>query len=112
MIKKLMEKSSIPLTSIGVNGEGYLRNDAINLVSLARQNIVPILGGDVYWKSESKDDIQMTYDNWCCDRNEYESLKDYVERSCDVAEHFIIDYTCKIGFVPIFYVALAEEWDK
>lgn len=40
-----MEISSFPLISIGIIGKAYLRNDAIKIVSLARQNIVPVLGG-------------------------------------------------------------------
>lgn len=110
ILKKIMEISSFPLISIGVNGKAYLRKDAIKIVSLARQNIVPVLGGDVYCKSEIDNDIHITYDNWYCNREKIESLKDYVERSCDVAEQFIIKYTCKKGFDPIFYVVLAEEW--
>ena len=108
--KKLMELSSFSLMSIGVRGKAYLRNDAILIVSLARHNIVPVLGGDVYCKSEFDNNIHTTYDNWYCNREESESLKDYVERSCDVAEQFIINYTCKKGVDPIFDIVLAEEW--
>lgn len=108
--KKLMELSSFSLTSIGVRGKAYLRNDAILIVSLARHNIVPVLGGDVYCKSEFDNNIHITYDNWYCNREESESLKDYVERSCDIAEQFIINYTCKKGVDPIFDIVLAEEW--
>ena len=99
--KKLMELSSFSLTSIGVRGKAYLRNDAILIVSLARHNIVPVLGGDVYCKSEFDNDIHITYDNWYCNREEFESLKDYVERSCDVAEQYILNYTAQKGFEPI-----------
>lgn len=108
--KKIMELSSFSLMSIGVRGKAYLRNDAILIVSLARHNIVPVLGGDVYCKSEFDNNIHITYDNWYCNREESESLKDYVERSCDVAEQFIINYTCKKGVDPIFDIVLAEEW--
>ena len=108
--KKLMELSSFSLTSIGVRGNAYLRNDAILIVSLARHNIVPVLGGDVYCKSEFDNNIHITYGNWYCNREESESLKDYVERSCDIAEQFIINYTCKKGVDPIFDIVLAEEW--
>ena len=110
ILKKIMEISSFPLISIGIIGKAYLRNDAIKIVSLARQNIVPVLGGDVYYKSKFDNDIHITYDNWYCNREEMESLKDYVDRSCDVAEHYIINYNCKKGVNPIFNIVLAEEW--
>ena len=93
-----MEIPAVPLISIGVSGKAYLRGDAIKVISFARQNIVPVLGGDVYYKSRSDNDIHITYDNWFCNRDKFESLKDYVERSCDVAEQFIINYICKNGF--------------
>ncbi len=108
--KKLMEMSSFPLISIGVSGKAYLRRDAIAIITLARHNIVPVLGGDVYCKSEFDNDIHITYDNWYCNREEFESLKDYVERSCDVAEQYILNYTAQKGFEPIFDIRLAEEW--
>ena len=108
--KKLMEISSFSLISIGVGGKAYLRNDAIKIVSLARQNIVPVLGGDVFYKSKFDNDIHITYDNWYCNREEFESLKDHAMRSCDVAENYIINYICKKGIDPIFYIVLAEEW--
>lgn len=110
MSKILMEIPAVSLISIGVSGKAYLRGDAIKVISFARQNIVPVLGGDVYYKSRSDNDIHITYDNWYCNRDKFESLKDYVERSCDVAEHFIINYICKNGFDPIFRIVLAEEW--
>ena len=108
--KELMEIPSVPLAAIGVNGKAYLRNDAIKIVSYARQNIIPVLGGDVYYKSKYDHDIHITYDNWYCNREEFESLKDYVERSCDAAEHFIINYISKNGIDPLFYIVLEEEW--
>ena len=85
--------SSFPLISIGGSGKAYLRCDAIAIITLARHNIVPVLGGDVYCKSEFDNDIHITYDNWYCNREEFESLKDYVERSCDVAEQYILNFT-------------------
>ena len=110
MSKILMEIPAVSLISIGVSGKAYLRGDAIKVISFARQNIVPVLGGDVYYKSKIDNAIHLTYDNWFCNRDKFESLKDYVERSCDVAEHFIINYICKNGFDPIFRIVLAEEW--
>ena len=110
MSKILMEIPAVPLISIGVSGKAYLRDDALKIITFARENIVPVLGGDVYYKSKIDNAIHLTYDNWYCNREELESLKEYADRSCDVAEHFIINYICKNGFDPIFRIVLAEEW--
>lgn len=110
MSKILMEIPAVPLISIGVNGKAYLRDNALKIITFARENIVPVLGGDVYYKSRSDNDIHITYDNWYCNREELESLKEYADRSCDVAEHFITNYNCPKGYDAIFYIVLAEEW--
>lgn len=107
---KTTDAPCFSLIEIGINGNAYLRNDAIKIVSFARQNVIPILGGDVYCKSKSGNKIRMTYDNWYCNREQNESLRDYVMRSCDVAEKFIINYKCKEEGDPIFDVSIASEW--
>ena len=64
MSKILMEIPAVPLISIGVSGKAYLRDDALKIITFARQNIVPVLGGDVYYKSKIDNAIHLTYDNW------------------------------------------------
>lgn len=69
---------------------------------------VSILGGDVYLKRGSSIDI--SYDNWYCDKKEDEQDSVFVNRSCDVAETFIKEYKRKnIVKEPLFAFVIGEQ---
>ena len=68
------------LEEIGINNFAFLYQQAILLVDVLRQSNVPILGGDVYLRLESS--IEISYDNWYCDKKEDERDSVFVNRSC------------------------------
>ena len=72
---------------------------------------VSILGGDVYLKRGSSIDI--SYDNWYCDKKEDEQDSVFVNRSCDVAETFIKEYKRKnIVKEPLFAFVIGEQYNR
>lgn len=99
-----------PLYSIGVNSNAYVFEDAIKIIGYARDNIVPILGCDVYFIKNNEIIIPEVFHGWYCDRKVYESLKDYVYRSCSEAMDFIESYIPNEKGTPLFDICLDETW--
>ena len=96
------------LEEIGINNFAFLYQQAILLVDVLRQSNVPILGGDVYLRLESS--IEISYDNWYCDKKEDERDSVFVNRSCDVAETFIKEYKRKNAIKePLFAFVIGEN---
>lgn len=78
------------LSSLGIDGVAFEKEDAIKVVEYMRDECIPISGGDVFRVVD--DSIEVTYDNWNCDRNHQESMRDYLYRSCDKAIEYITNY--------------------
>ena len=96
------------LEEIGIDNCAFPYEQAIMLVDMLRQSCVPILGGDVYLRLESS--IEISYDNWYCDKKEDEQDSVFVNRSCDVAETFIKEYKRKNAIKePLFAFVIGEQ---
>ena len=96
------------LEEIGIDNYAFPYQQAILLVDVLRQSNVSILGGDVYLKRGSSIDI--SYDNWYCDKKEDEQDSVFVNRSCDVAKTFIKEYKRKnIVKEPLFAFVIGEQ---
>ena len=96
------------LEEIGIDNCAFPYEQAIMLVDMLRQSCVPILGGDVYLRLESS--IEISYDNWYCDKKEDERDSVFVNRSCDVAETFIKEYKRKNAIKePLFAFVIGEQ---
>ena len=85
-----MELRSISLKSIGVDGIAYTKSEALRIADEYYDSNIPILGGDVYIFNNG--DIKPTYDNWYSNRNNSETLYEYVVRSYQVACDYIKKY--------------------
>ena len=95
------------LEEIGIDNCAFPYEQAIMLVDMLRQSCVPILGGDVYLRLESS--IEISYDNWYCDKKEDERDSVFVNRSCDVAETFIKEYKRKNAIKePLFAFVIGK----
>ena len=107
----LLHLRQYPLFSIGVNNNAYNYEDTIKIISYAKENIIPIIGCDLYYYNNSKIIIPENYNGgWYCDRIKNENLKDYVYRSCIEAMSFIKRYTPNGNMIPLFDICLGEEW--
>ena len=96
------------LEEIGIDNYAFPYQQAILLVDALRQSNVPILGGDVYLKLGYS--IEISYDNWYCDKKENERDGVFVNRSCDVAETFIKEYKRKNNVKePLFAFVIGER---
>lgn len=112
IINKIATEANISkcfsLEEIGIDNYAFPYQQAILLVDVLRQSNVSILGGDVYLKRGSSIDI--SYDNWYCDKKEDEQDSVFVNRSCDVAKTFIKEYKRKnIVKEPLFAFVIGEQ---
>lgn len=95
------------LEEFGINNVAFPREQALLLVDVFKKYGLSVLGGDVYMKTGSAIDI--TYDNWYCDKRVNESDGDFLKRSCDVAETYIKEYKRKnIIKEPLFAFVVVE----
>jgi hypothetical protein len=78
------------LDSIGVNNWALTKEQALLALGKFEQKKIPVLGGDVY--IIHVDIPEPTYDNWYCNRQDEESIDDYVVRSIDQTRCYINDY--------------------
>lgn len=81
---------AVPLASEGVEEIAWRREDALEVIRLARDAQLGILGGDVWMRQGSK--WVPTYDTWACDRESNESLEAFAARSCDKASAYLAEY--------------------
>ena len=79
-----------PLSELGINEIAFPYCEAIKFLDGCRNSIIPVIGGDVYLKTGSN--IEISYDNWCCEMNSEESYSEYVIRSYDTAQNFVKRY--------------------
>ncbi len=80
----------ICLKNVGVNNWALNKKQALYAVEELKKNGVPILGGDVYEKQYCK--FIQNYDNWFCDKKEYEKDEDFLSRSIQIAFNYINSY--------------------
>lgn len=83
----------IDLSNWRINEIAYPQEEALKVLSTIKQECIPVLGGDVLTIINGIPTY--TYDGWSCNRNENETLKDYVERSYNVAYKYISQYHSK-----------------
>ena len=66
------------------------RDDVLTGITLLRDDRRPLLGGDVWIKTEFG--MNLTYDNWTCNSEPDEPVLSFVARSCDLAESYVRSY--------------------
>jgi len=109
-----------PLTSLGLKGYAYPKEDALTIIEELRKNNIPIIGGKVLVLVDNKIEYPKGYDNWFCDRLQNESWFDFVQRSCDISFQYVNRYSInnafpffrkgKIGLFKISYIEKPEEY--
>ena len=89
LIPPAIVSRAVPLASEGVEDVAWCREDALEVIRLARDAQFAILGGDV-WMRQGKRWVP-TYDTWACDRDQEESLEAFSARSCDKASAYVAE---------------------
>ena len=82
--------TSYYLSDIGVNEYAFPKQGSLKVISLLRDKMIPIFGGDVYVRDG--DAIVPVYANWYSDWHKSEPYSDYVIRSCEKAYDFVLNY--------------------
>jgi hypothetical protein len=75
---------------VGTAEWGLTRTDALSAVSIARDEDLPILGGDVYFRNSGK--LVPAYANWSTEQHDSETASDYARRSWIETEAYIKRY--------------------
>ena len=78
----------------GINDYVLSSRDSLTLIELAKKEIIPIIGGDVYSIDDNNNLLLGDYYwlSWSCNRNQDETVetKSYFERSIEMAEKQIV----------------------
>lgn len=106
-IKDFLFKQGHSLSTVGVDGIGFMRKDALQLVELLSEVSLPILGGDVYFLMNGY--IEVSYDNWYCQQLPSEDSVHYHMRTYSVAEDYIKSYEAAPGRIPLFNLVFPFE---
>lgn len=95
------------LEELGIDNIAFPYKQALMLVDILRESHVSILGGDVYLKKGSC--IEISYDNWYCEKGDGELDCYFIKRSCDIAESYIKNYIRNTINKPLFSFVLREN---
>ena len=86
-------KVGVNLEQFGVNNWAFNQSQAIEILEKLHHLNIAILGGDVYYSIEGI--FQPNYDNWYCEKFEYETDKEFTSRSINKAIDYIKNYKIK-----------------
>ena len=103
----LLANKGVPLVLPGLSDTALTRADALYAVELLRLEAVSILGGDVYLRRGTK--IDLAYANWRIDREVSEQENEYLRRSWDSTERYIINYPEPADGEPLFVLVIDEN---
>ena len=79
----------VSLLEYGVYSVAFLPDEALRMVNILREEVTPILGGDVYIKKNNPTRVYPTDDGWDYERKSNELIKEYTDNSCDEAVKYI-----------------------
>lgn len=105
-ISEGLTSKATSLESLGLYEVGWAKADALQVLTELRGSYVVILGGDVYIASQSG--IRPAYNNWACERESGEKLRNYAERSRKAASSFIRTYPAS-GSDRTLFVLVFEQ---
>ncbi len=91
----------ISLESEGIRNWAMTEPLAISAINEIAELGIPILGGDIYVSNIGR--LQLTYDNWYCNKRDSENFNEYVARSQQTAISYIRKYakpTILFAIVP------------
>lgn len=95
------------LEDVGVRNWALSREEALVALAKFAEIEIAVLGGDVYLANGSI--VELSYDNWYCNRDKFETISAYVERSIAAAKSYIMNYKAPEGAVLFAIVPNANN---
>ena len=77
------------LDSVGIHSVAFDKENALKLLKYCRNEVIPIVGIDVYKLNSGNVDLSDDYDNWSCEMKSNENYYEYVKRSYKLALVYI-----------------------
>jgi hypothetical protein len=90
------------LENLGIRNWALERNDALAALQRLAEIEVPVLGGDVVVAKNGS--LEISYDNWYCNRMREETDLAFLSRSIEVAREFILQYQAKSDVKYLFAI--------
>jgi hypothetical protein len=92
----------IVLEELGVSDIAWLREDALDVIEIAKHQGKALLGGDVCVFENSG--WNFNYDNWHCEPTPNENLIDFCNRSAETGIKYVKSYPIKenVAFILVF----------
>lgn len=85
--RSLLEQRGVSLRDLGLSESALLHDDALLAIELLQLAAIPILGGDVYFRTT--DGIEPDYSNWHSDPISGEDRNAFAVRSCIASKQYI-----------------------
>ncbi len=104
--EQILASKGVSLGKLGLQDVALRRADALRVIQLLRDSLVPILGGDVYL--ERTGGIDVGYANWHVDRQNGEDPDEFVTRSCIRAERYVAEFPQRVDEKPLFVLVVAS----
>lgn len=111
-----LSRRAISLSNIGALEYAWLKEDALLLISKLPEKGLAVLGGDVV-ELTGHEAVRYTLDNWYLNKKPEWSWAEYVTRSGEYAEGYILSYPqsaprLKADYAFVLVVATEEEYTK
>ena len=84
---EFLRRRGCSLESLGLSELAFTQADVQQAVNLAMVCHLPVLGGDVYFRSGAT--IEPAYANWHIDRQNGESDAAFIKRSCEETRRYL-----------------------
>jgi hypothetical protein len=101
----MVHSKGVSLSDIGLKDLALSRSDALNAIDLLPKMLTPILGGDVLFMNGAS--IELAYADWHCDPRDGESRDVFVNRGCDAAKDYIVNFPVK-QCTPVFTIVIGD----
>lgn len=102
----LLNSKGVPLDGLGIQEIGLTRDDALRAIGFLESKLIPILGGDVYFRRGSR--IEIAYANWYTDPVAGEAQSDFLVRSWNRAREYIKNFPERQAIDPLFVLVVSR----
>jgi hypothetical protein len=106
--EQMLKSKGVSLDGLGVREVALSREDALHAIGFLENELIPILGGDVYFRHSSK--IEPAYANWYSDPAPGEVRSEFLGRSWKRAREYIKDFPERQDVDPLFVIVVDRKW--
>jgi hypothetical protein len=104
--QKMLVEKGIVLSELGLQDVALRKADALQAIKLLQIDSVPVLGGDAYYRENSKNSV--AYANWYCEPIVGEDIRVFSSRSCAKATDYISQFPDLAGKESIFVIVIKK----